>query len=48
MVGEFAALVRSKVRPSQTTEKAVKVVVVESYVNDPAVGRVPDPVKAIV
>jgi hypothetical protein len=48
MVGEFAALVRSKVKPSHTTEKAVKVVVVVSYVNDPAVGRVPDPVKAIV
>lgn len=48
IIGVFAAVVRSKMRVSHVTEKAVKVWVTGSYVNDPAVGRIPVPVKSIV
>ena len=46
--GEFAALVRLKVSPSQTTIKLENAGVVLSYVNDPDVGNVPVPENEIV
>jgi hypothetical protein len=46
--GAFAELVRSKVAPSHVTKKLVNVGVAASYVKDPAVGTIPDPVKLIV
>jgi len=48
VLGEFAELVRSKVRPIQVTEKLMKLLMSGSYVNDPFVGSVPVPVKLIV
>jgi hypothetical protein len=46
--GALAELLRSKMRPSDVTEKELKIWVSGSYVNDPAVGRSPVPVKLIV
>jgi hypothetical protein len=46
-IGAFAPAVRSKVTSDQVTKKELKVKVSGSYVNDPDVGRVPDPVKLI-
>ena len=43
--GALAELVRSNIKPPNVTEKEVKVMVSGSYVNDPAVGLVPAPVK---
>ena len=48
ILGEFAALVRLKVSPSQTTIKFENAGVVLSYVKDPDVGNVPVPENEIV
>jgi hypothetical protein len=48
MKGVLAELVRSKVKASQVTKNELKVWVSGSYVNDPAVGSIPVPVKLIV